>query len=131
LQRTKSKHVLPVVLSTQRVTLMSGAALFLLSFGVIRGMPAELSLAPEMSSSDIRRWASQALQFVGYRPYADVTEALFSSFPMRNDWSEEGVMIICGARLNQVNLRYARPYHTYLVSARLWRANLEGAYLSE
>src|ERR1700686_4210113 len=74
LQRTKSKHVLPVVLSTLRVTLMAGAALFLLSFGVIRGIPAEQSISPEMSASDVRRWASQALQFVGYRPYADVTE---------------------------------------------------------
>src|ERR1700681_1693969 len=131
LQRTKSKHALPVVLSTLRVALLTGAALFLISFGVIRGIPAEQSIAPEMSSSDIRRWASQALQFVGYRPYADVTEALFSSFPMHNDWSEEGIKSIHGARLNQVNLRYARAYHTYLVNARLWRANLEGAYLSE
>jgi uncharacterized protein YjbI with pentapeptide repeats len=131
LQRTKSKHVLPVVLSTLRVTLMTGAALFLLSFGVIRGIPAEQSIAPEMSASDIRRWASQALQFVGYRPYPDVTEALFSSFPIHNDWSDEGIKTIHGARLNQVNLRYARAYHTYLVNARLWRANLEGAYLSE
>ncbi len=131
LQRTKSKHMFPVVLSTLRVTLMTGTALFLLSFGVIRGMPAERSIVPEMSSSDIRRWASQALQFLGYRPYADVTEALFSSFPMHNDWSEEGIKTIHGARLNQVNLRYARAYHTYLVNARLWRANLEGAYLSE
>src|SRR6202049_510645 len=131
LQRTKSKHALPVVLSTLRVALLTGAALFLLSFGGIRGIPAEQSIAPEMSTSDIRRWASQALQFVGYRPYADVTEALFSSFPVHNDWSDEGIKTIHGARLNQVNLRYARAYHTYLVNARLWRANLEGAYLSE
>ncbi len=131
LQRTKSKHMFPVVLSTLRVTLMTGTALFLLSFGVIRGMPAERSIVPEMSNSDIRRWASQALQFLGYRPYADVTEALFSSFPLHGDWSDEGIKTIHGARLNQVNLRYARAYHTYLVNARLWRANLEGAYLSE
>lgn len=131
LLRAKSRHVFPVVLATLRVTLMAGAALFLLSFGVIRGMPADKSIAPEMSSSDIRRWAAQALQFVGYRPYADVTEALFSSLPLHGDWSEEGVKTIHGARLNQVNLRYSRGYHTYLVNARLWRANLEGAYLSE
>src|ERR1700726_2546841 len=86
LQRTKSKHVLPVVLATLRVTLITGAALFLLSFGVIRAIPAEQSISPEMSASDVRPWASQALQFVGYRPYADVTEALFSSFPIHNDW---------------------------------------------
>jgi uncharacterized protein YjbI with pentapeptide repeats len=127
----KSKAILPVVLSTLKVTLLSCCLLFLLSFGVIRGMPADSSIAPEMSSSDIRRWASQGLQFLGYRPYADVTEASFSSPPPRGDWSEEGIAAIRGVRLNQMNLRYARAYHTFWVNARLWRANLEGAYLSE
>src|SRR5258708_7036093 len=127
----KSKAILPVVLSTLKVTLLSGCLLFLLSFGVIRGMPADSSISPEMSSSDIRRWASQGLQFLGYRPYADVTEASFSSPPPRGDWSEEGIAAIRGVRLNQMSLRYARAYHTFWVNARLWRANLEGAYLSE
>jgi uncharacterized protein YjbI with pentapeptide repeats len=127
----KSKAILPVVLSTLKVTLLSGCLLFLLSFGVIRGMPADSSISPEMSSSDIRRWAAQGLQFLGYRPYADVTEASFSSPPPRGDWSDEGIAAIRGVRLNQMNLRYARAYHTFWVNARLWRANLEGAYLSE
>src|ERR1700726_1015234 len=60
----KSKAILPVVLSTLKVTVLSGCLLFLLSFGVIRGMPADGSIAPEMSNSDIRRWASQGLQFL-------------------------------------------------------------------
>src|ERR1700676_2177158 len=127
----KSKAIFPVVLSTMKVTLLSGCLLTLLSFGVIRGMPADSSIAPDMSSSDIRRWAAQGLQFVGFRPYADVTEASFSPFPAHGDWSDEGVAAIRGVRLNQMNLRYARAYHTFWVNARLWRANLEGAYLSE
>jgi uncharacterized protein YjbI with pentapeptide repeats len=127
----KSKTVLPVVLSTLKVTLLTGCLLLLLSFGVIRGMPADRSIAPEMSNSDVRRWAAQGLQFLGYRPYADVTEASFSPAPVRGDWSEEGLAAIHGVRLNQMNLRYARAYHTFWVNARLWRANLEGAYLSE
>ena len=127
----KSKTVLPVVLSTLKVTLLSGCLLLLLSFGVIRGMPADRSIAPEMSNSDVRRWAAQGLQFLGYRPYADVTEASFSPAPPHGDWSDEGVAAIRGVRLNQMSLRYARAYHTFWVNARLWRANLEGAYLSE
>src|SRR5258707_12157061 len=127
----RPKAILRVVLSTLKVTLLTGCLLLLLSFGVIRGMPADSSIAPEMSSSDIRRWAAQGLQFLGYRPYADVTEASFSSPPAHGDWSEEGVAAIRGVRLNQMNLRYARAYHTFWVNARLWRANLEGAYLSE
>jgi len=127
----KSKTVLPVVLSTLKVTVLSGSLLLLLSFGVIRGMPADRSIAPDMSNSDVRRWAAQGLQFLGYRPYADVTEASFSPAPARGDWSEEGIAAIRGVRLNQMSLRYARGYHTFWVNARLWRANLEGAYLSE
>ncbi len=127
----KSKAILPVVLSTLKVTLLSGCLLVLLSFGVIRGMPAESSIAPEMTGSDIRRWAAQGLQSLGYRPYADVTEASFSPLPAHGDWSEEGIAAIRGVRLNQMNLRYARAYHTFWVNARLWRANLEGAYFSE
>jgi uncharacterized protein YjbI with pentapeptide repeats len=129
--RTRSKSVLLVALSTLKVTLITGFVLSLLSLGVIRGMPADKNIAPEMAASDIRRWASQALQAVGYRAYADVTEGAFSSQPPRDDWSEEGLKKVRGARLNQVNLRYARAYHTYFINARLWRANLEGAYLSE
>jgi uncharacterized protein YjbI with pentapeptide repeats len=131
LHRPKSKAILPVIISTLKVTLLAGCVLFLLSLGVIRGLPADKSIAPEMSGSDIRRWAAQGLQFVGYRPYADVTESLFSPLPAKGDWSEESVAAIHGARLNQVNLRYARAYHTFFVNARMWRANLEGAYLSE
>ena len=127
----KSKAILPVVFSALRVTLLSGFLLVLLSFGVIRGMPAESSVAPDMSASDFRRWAAQGLQAVGYRPYADVTEATFSPLPAHGDWSDEGIAAIRGVRLNQMSLRYARAYHTFWVNARLWRANLEGAYLSE
>jgi uncharacterized protein YjbI with pentapeptide repeats len=127
----KSKAILPVVFSALRVTLLSGCLLVLLSFGVIRGMPADSSIAPDMSASDFRRWAAQGLQALGYRPYADVTEAIFSPLPAHGDWSDEGIAAIRGVRLNQMSLRYARAYHTFWVNARLWRANLEGAYLSE
>jgi len=129
--RPRSKSILLVILSTLRVTLVTGFVLSVLSLGVIRGMPADKFIAPDMASTDIRRWASQALQSAGYRAYADVTEGVFSQLPAHDDWSEESVKRVRGARLNQVNLRYARAYHTFFVNARLWRANLEGAYLSE
>jgi uncharacterized protein YjbI with pentapeptide repeats len=129
--RPRSKSVVLVILSTFRVTLVTGSVLSLLSLGIIRGLPADNFIAPEMAASDVRRWASQALQTAGYRPYADVTEGIFSQLPLHDDWSEDSLKKIHGARLNQVSLRYSRAYHSYLVNARLWRANLEGAYLSE
>jgi uncharacterized protein YjbI with pentapeptide repeats len=127
----KSKAMLPVVLSTLKVTLLAGVVLIALSFGVIRGLPADKSIAPEISTSDFHRWAAQALQLVGYRPYADVTESSFSPLPAHGDWSDQGLAAIRGIHLNQMSLRYARAYHTFWVNARLWRANLEGVYLSE
>jgi len=64
----KSKAILPVVLSTLKVTLLSGCLLFLLSFGVIRGMPADSSISPEMSSSDIRRMGRARSAVFGIPP---------------------------------------------------------------
>ena len=127
----KAKAIWPVVLSTLKVTIVTGLVLVLFSFGVIRGLPADKQIAPEISGSDFRRWAAQALQFAGYRPYADVTESSFSPLPAHGDWSDQGLAAVRGIRLNQMSLRYARAYHTFWVNARLWRANLEGAYLSE
>jgi uncharacterized protein YjbI with pentapeptide repeats len=129
--RPRTKGIFLVILSTFRVTLVTGIVLSALSLGVIRGLPADKFIAPEMASSDIRRWASQVLQTAGYRPYADVNEGIFSQLPLRDDWSDEALKKVRGARLNLVSLRYSRAYHAYLVNARLWRANLEGAYLSE
>src|SRR5260370_32132494 len=69
-------------------------------------------------------------QSVGYRPYADLTEATLSTPPPRGTvWTDETLEKISGARLNQMNLRFAPGYGAFLTNAKLWRANLEGAYL--
>jgi len=60
---------------------------------------------------------------VGYRPYADVTEAALSTPPPRGEaWTDETVEGIAGAKLNQMNLRFARGYKVFLINAKLWRA---------
>src|SRR5713101_5487002 len=128
----KSKNVLRLVLRTLRAALATGCILFLFSIGVNRGLPYEKSAAAEGSPADARRWAAMVFQSIGYRPYADVTEATLSSpLPRGAAWTEEALEKIPGARLNQANLRFARGYRAFLVNARLWRANLEGVYLSE
>ncbi len=128
----KSKNVLRMMLRTTRAALATGSIVFLISLGVNRGLPSDPSAAAKESPADVRRWAATVFQSVGYRPYADLTEATLSSPPPRGSvWSEETVEKISGARLNQMNLRYARGYRAFLVNAKLWRANLEGTYLSE
>jgi uncharacterized protein YjbI with pentapeptide repeats len=128
----KSKNILRLILGTTRAALVVGGVMLLFSIGVNRGLPYDRSSGQNDSPADIRRWGSMVFQSVGYRPYADVTEATLSSPPPRGAaWTEETVERITGARLNQMNLRFARAYRAFLVNAKLWRANMEGAYLSE
>lgn len=128
----KSKNVLRMILGTTRAALATGCILFVISLGVNRGLPSDHVAAAQESPVDPRRWAAMVFQSVGYRPYAELTEATLSMpLPRGTAWTEENVEKISGARLNQMNLRYARAYRAFLVNAKLWRANLEGAYLSE
>jgi uncharacterized protein YjbI with pentapeptide repeats len=132
LRLPKSKNVLRLVLRTLRASLAVGCLLFLFSIGVNRGLPYDRSTGQSDSPADVRRWASMVFQSIGYRPYSDLTEATLSSPPPRGAaWTEETVEKISGARLNQMNLRFARGYKAFLINAKLWRANLEGAYFSE
>jgi uncharacterized protein YjbI with pentapeptide repeats len=128
----KSKNIIRMILGTTRAALATGCILFLFSLGVNRGLPFDHGTPANESPADVRRWASMVFQSVGYRPYAEVTEASLSTPPPQGEaWTEETVEGIAGARLNQMNLRFARGYRAFLVNAKLWRANLEGAYLSE
>jgi uncharacterized protein YjbI with pentapeptide repeats len=128
----KTKNIWRLVLGTTRAALGAGVILLLFSIGVNRGMPYDRSNGANDSPADFRRWGSMVFQSVGYRAYADLTEATLSAPPPRGAvWNDETLEKISGARLNQMNLRFARAYRAFFVNARLWRANLEGAYLSE
>jgi len=128
----KNKNVVRMILRTTRAALVVGCILFVISLGVNRGWPADRAAASSASVADPRRWAASVFQSVGYRPYADLTEAsLSTTLPRGTAWTDENVSKISGARLNEENLRYARAYRAFLVNAKLWRANLEGIYLSE
>ena len=119
------------VLKALRVPVVAGVALFLLSLGVIRGLPADLRLRPEVGKGDPRRWAATIFQAVGYRPYADVTDERVSTLREKTGGGEEAASQATGPRLNEIDLRYARGYHAAFAGARMWRANLEGASLAE
>src|SRR5438034_956267 len=110
----KSKNVVRMILGTTRAALATGCILFIISLGVNRGLPADRAAAVGESPSDPRRWAAMVFQSVGYRPYADLTEAALSTPPPAGEtWTDETVQQISGARLNQMNLRFARGYARY------------------
>lgn len=131
LLRHKSKNLWRVSFATARVALVTGCAMLLFSLGVNRGLPSDSNMEPEHSKGSLLRWVSEAMQSIGYRPYAELTEAMLSGPPPHGNWAEDGLPTVPGAKLNEMNLRFARAYKAYLVNAKLWRANLEGAYLSE
>ncbi len=125
-------HFLRDVLSAVRVPVAAGLVLLLLSLGVIRGLPADPNIRPEVGPGDPRRWAAIAFRSVGFRPYADITEESLEPTPAKISGSgEAGASDAPGPRLNEINLRYARGYRAAFPNARMWRANLEGASLSE
>ena len=131
LLRHKSKNLWRLSLATARAAIVTGAALLAFSLGVSHGLPSDRNLEPQHSAASLLRWTSNAMQSVGYRPYAELTEAMLSGPPPHGNWSEEALGSVPGAKLNEMNLRFARAYRAYLVNGKLWRANLEGAYLSE
>jgi len=111
-----------------RVAVLAGLALLLVSIGVIRGLPGDSTLRPEVGRGDPRRWAATAFEALGYHPYADLTEENVSARPTsgtKTATTGEGN----GPRLNEINLRYSRGYHADFANARMWRANLEGSSL--
>ncbi len=131
LLRQKSKNLLRLSFATARVALLTGCALLIFSLGVSHGLPSDRNIAPQYSPANSLRWTAEAMQSIGYRPYAELTEAMLSGPPPHGNWSDEALAAVPGAKLNEMNLRFARAYRAYLVNAKLWRANLDGAYLSE
>ncbi len=138
-RHTTTRTVARMAFLTLRAPIAFGLALLLLSFGVILGIPADSDASRKYFSASPRRWAAEAFRLVGYRPYADLIEATLVPPRPRNapqpnpasananDSPGDGV----GAKLNENSLRYARGYRAVLSGARLWRADLVGAYLTE
>ena len=126
-----TQHFMHDVLKALRVPVVAGAVMFLLSLGVIRGLPSDSRVRPEVAKGDPRRWAATLFHVLAYRPYADVTDENFSGARPKPAGGDAAPGEATGPRLNEINLRYARGYHAAFASARLWRANLEGTGLAE
>ena len=129
-QFPKANNLMRLAWLTARPAMIAGCVVLALSLGVALGLPADADVAPEYSRANLRRLPARLFQSLGYRPYANITEAALSSAP-KGKWNEDSLAATQGARLNEMNLHFVRGYRTFLVNAKLWRANLEGAYLSE
>jgi uncharacterized protein YjbI with pentapeptide repeats len=105
--------------------------LLLLSVGTTKGVPHGRTRAPQFSAFSIRRWAPNVFWFLGYDPYANLTEASMSTAPPNWSGADTQISVVKGARLNDMNFRYAQAYGVFLANARLWHSNFEGAFLSD
>jgi uncharacterized protein YjbI with pentapeptide repeats len=127
-----TSHFVHDVLHGMRVPVLACMTLFLLSLGVIRGLPGDNAVRADVGSGDPRRWAATAFQAMGFRPYADLTDERMSTGREKSGSADSAPSSdLNGPHLNEINLRYARGYHAAFGSARLWRANFEGASLVE
>jgi uncharacterized protein YjbI with pentapeptide repeats len=123
---TKLKAINPI-----SVAAVTGVVLMLLSVGIIAGVPHDRTRAPQYGATNIRRWASNAFWWLAFDPYADLTEASISRRP--SDWNgaDEQVASVDGLRANNAKFRYAQAYGAFLANSHLWRADFQGAFLSE
>ena len=113
------------------VALTALGLLTFLAAGTMLGVPHGRERAPQYMAGSIRRWAPSLLWAAGAEPYADVTEAAISTKPRDWNGADSQVPTVTGARLNNVNFRYAQAYGVFLANAHLWRANFQGAFLSQ
>lgn len=111
----------------------AGLAIFLLflSVGTVKGVPHGPTRAPQFSAASIRRWAPDIFWFLGYDPYANLTETSMSTAPAGWSGADTQVSAVKGARLNDMNFRYAQAYGIFLANAHLWHSDFEGAFLSD
>ncbi|HXW18423.1 MAG TPA: pentapeptide repeat-containing protein [Candidatus Acidoferrales bacterium] len=108
-----------------------GVFLLILTLGVDYGVPHDSSVMPDVSQASLLRWSADAFWTLGYRPYANLTEASISTVPKNWSWRDDDLSVVKGAQLNDLRLRYAEAYRTIWINAHLWKADLRGAYFSE
>jgi uncharacterized protein YjbI with pentapeptide repeats len=124
---------LPRVRELNPLKAAAGLAVILLflSVGTIKGVPHSRTRAPQFSAASIRRWAPNVFWFLGYDPYANLTEASMSTAPSNWSGADDQISAVKGAHLNDMNFRYAQAYGAFLANAHLWHSNFEGAFLSD
>jgi uncharacterized protein YjbI with pentapeptide repeats len=112
-------------------TLVLGAAILLLSIGVISGSPRNDGNVTGAHDYTVQSWAADALWLIGYSPVAQVRSADISEKPSNWTGRDEELALVRGARLSKVRLRYIQASGAFLAKADLWQADLQSGDLSE
>jgi uncharacterized protein YjbI with pentapeptide repeats len=108
-----------------------GVLLFLLAIGTTKGAPHDEARAPQFGEANIRRWAPTVFWYLGYEPYANLTEASISTRPANWTGGDDQLSLVKGAKLSNMSFRYTQAYGVFLVNAHLWQSNFQGAFLAD
>lgn len=106
-----------------------GVALFVLSLGIVRGMPHGQDSSAATNGAP--KWAAQALWVAGYNPYPNLAESEISARPQNWSGKEEDLAAVRGVRLDGRSFRYADAFGAFLANARLRGVNFENANLGQ
>ena len=110
------------------------AALIVISLGAILGIPVPDPISRAQgfpTNHPPQAWVPEAMGLVGYRPFADLTDADVSIKP--SNWTgkkDEELDLVKGAKLEFRDLHGAWAQNAFLAKADLSEANLEEANMS-
>ena len=65
----------------RKLCLALGAALAILTLGIVYGAPHDSNVMPDYGAASLRRWSADAFWMIGYRPYADLMSPQFPRRP--------------------------------------------------
>ena len=133
IERNWNRQLLAKIRAINPITAAAvlGAFLLFVAAGTIAGVPHDYSRAPQFGTANLRRWAPTLFWWIGYDPYADLTEKSLSARPIGWNVTEEQLASVEGARLNNAKLRYAQAYGIFLANAHMLHSNLQGAFMSQ
>ena len=134
--RGEERRTRPATFASLSLGLAVYAAGLVVSDGAINGHPREYNAPGPTAPNDLparRLVVPDLLRSVGFRAFADVSEAIVSTRP--ENWSPgstgDPLAAVTGAQLRGADLRHADAYGAFLAKADLRYANLEGANLRE
>ena len=119
------------------VFLVSCLPLIVVSYGAMEGVPPDVTRAASNPRSYLPRhepwnpmvWVPQAMQRLGYRPFAEFPDTDLSEKPANWGAGHEETSSVKGARLGNTKMPYAFGTKAFMVNADLQYSNLQGAIL--
>lgn len=100
--------------------------LLILTLGATLGAPRDLSRAPSLAASDVRRWPAYVFGLVGYDPFPNLAGARISTAPSDSSGESADLKPVHGDHLANASLRYARASGAFFAKSQMEHTDLTG-----